>query len=163
VATDIAALIWQAVRSKGARAPFALIRGLKANGERDARVDPQNAGTPALALAARPAAGLSLQRSGRHADAERLYRTLAHSNPGHPDVCSSWGWLSKRKASRPKRKITCAGPLAITRHSPRLEQLGQSFADASAASPRPSFPTASCRAHDDYAEAWIGLGEALLA
>jgi len=77
---------------------------------------------------------------------------------GHPDVLQLWGWLSKRKASRPKRKI----PAPVAGDSAAQPTSGTTwaiFADQRRFAEAVLSYREACRAHDDYAEAWIGLGE----
>ncbi len=118
---------------------------------------------PAVALTQGLQQGLSLQRSGRQADAERLYRALAHSFPNNADVLQLLGLALKAQGKAADAEDHLRRSLAVSAAQPPVWNnlanllLSQRRFAESVACYREALAQ-----KDDYAEAWIGLGESLL-
>ncbi|MBI1211506.1 MAG: tetratricopeptide repeat protein [Alphaproteobacteria bacterium] len=107
--------------------------------------------------------GLSLQRSGRHADAERLYRTLAQSFPTHPDVLQLLGLALKAQGKLAEAEDHLRRSLGANRAQPHVwNNLGNLLSSQRRAAEAVLAYREAIALNANYAEAWIGLGEALM-
>jgi tetratricopeptide (TPR) repeat protein len=119
--------------------------------------------SPEAALAQGLQQGLSLQRSGRHADAERLYRTLALTFPAHPDVLQLLGLALKAQNKAVEAEDNFRRSLKINRAQPNVwNNLGNLLLTQRRWAEAVDVYREAVALKADYAEAWVGLGEALI-
>jgi len=118
--------------------------------------------SPEAALTHSLQQGLSLQRSGRHADAERLYRNLVLTHPTHPDVLQLLGLALKAQGKAAEAEDNFRRSLAANREQAHVwNNLGNLLAGQRRTSEAVAAYREAVALKGDYAEAWIGLGEAL--
>ena len=124
---------------------------------------PDARNTPEAALAHSLQQGLSLQRSGRHADAERVYRTLAQSYPAHPDVLQLLGLALKAQGKATEAEDHFRRSLIANRAQPHVwNNLGNLLSTQRRAVEAIAAYREAVALNPSYAEAWVGLGEAQL-
>jgi uncharacterized protein (TIGR02466 family) len=108
--------------------------------------------------------GLSLQRSGRHADAERLYRTLAQSHPPHPDVLQLLALALKAQGKLDEAEACFRQSLSL---NPAQAHVWNNLGNLMLTQRRPNDAVAAyseaITLNGHYVEALIGLGDASLA
>jgi Flp pilus assembly protein TadD len=69
--------------------------------------------TPAPALEARLREALALQRAGRLAEAERLYRSILQARPDHPGISNNLGLALKDQGKLEEAAATFQRVLAV--------------------------------------------------
>ena len=107
--------------------------------------------------------GLSLQRSGRHADAERLYRLLAQANPNNPDVLQLLGLALKAQGKMGEAEDNFRRSLSASPAQPHvMNNLGNLLLSQRRLTEAVVLYREAVALNTDYAEAWLGLGECLL-
>jgi tetratricopeptide (TPR) repeat protein len=108
--------------------------------------------------------GLSLQRSGRHADAERLYRTLTQTHLPHPDVLQLLALALKAQGKLDEAEACFRQSLSL---NPTQAHVWNNLGNLMLSQRRPNDAVAAyteaIALNGHYVEAWIGFGDASLA